>query len=295
MDWGQPPVCLLLHKADSLQRWQQTGGLHLYERSTGTALPVPAMLAQQIQEPISLLLVCTKAQDTLPALASVKDHLNSGTRIVLLQNGLRVQDEVRQQFPQQAVYCLSTSHGAYLRSPFHVVHAGQGEAWLGNLSTPGQEAEQDLLTLLPQRQMQIQWERDIRARLWDKFAVNCAINALSVIHNCRNAELLTRPDAHAELQALCKEIEALLMALPQAPTPAAVYPRARSVLQATAQNFSSTLQDARAGRDTEMPYLNEYLCELAQQAALPCPRNTELIQRFNTRVAALRAGLQPCP
>ena len=33
----------------------------------------------------------------------------------------------------------------------------------------------------------------------------------------------------------------------------------------------------------------------AQQAALPCPRNTELIQRFNTRVAALRAGLQPCP
>lgn len=292
--WAEPPLKLLLRNDTSLQRWQQAGGLCLWEGETQTCLPVPAAPAEHDDERIALLLVCTKAQDTLPALTRVEAHMFSGTRIVLLQNGLRIQDEVLQQFPQQTVYCLSTSHGAYLRSPYHVVHAGQGEAWLGNLSTPGQEPEQDLLALLPQQQMRIQWERNIRSRLWDKFAVNCAINALTVIHDCNNGELLARPDAHAELRSLCEEIETLLQALPQASTcGGALYPRVCAVLQATAQNFSSTLQDARAQRTTEMPYLNEYLCELAQQEALPCPRNTELLQRFNARAAALRAGLQP--
>ncbi|MCB1664241.1 MAG: 2-dehydropantoate 2-reductase [Pseudomonadales bacterium] len=282
--WDATPVHLLLRDGNSLQRWQQAGGLRLRDKDTDLCLPVPAAVAGNDQEAIALLLVCTKAQDTLAALEGVRKRLQPGARIVLLQNGVRVQDEVWQRYPDQQVYCLSTSHGAYMCAPFHVVHAGHGEAWIGTLADA--PADHSLLSLLPGAEMNLHWDAAIRRRLWDKFAVNCAINALTVIHDCRNGELLANPQAHTELLALCDEIQSLLQSLPQAPEPGDVYSRVHAVLLATANNLSSTLQDFRAGRATEMPYLNANLRDLAHQAALACPRNDDVLRRFNARVQA---------
>lgn len=282
--WDATPVRLLLRDGSSLQRWQQAGGLMLRQNHTDLRLPVPAAVSGVQQESIDLLLVCTKAQDTLAALAGVREGLQPGARIVLLQNGMQIQDDVWQHYPDQRVYCLSTSHGAYLHAPFHVVHAGLGEAWIGALAES--PVDQTLLSLLPGPDMNLHWDTGIRLRLWDKFAVNCAINALTVIHDCRNGELLDKPLAHAELLALCDEIQRLLQALPQAPEPGDVYARTRAVLLATADNLSSTLQDVRARRTTEMPYLNACLRKLAFEAGLVCPRNDDVLRRFDAQVKA---------
>lgn len=235
---------------------------------------------EQTPHDIDNLLIATKAQDTAPALESVASNLSQNARIVLLQNGLKVQQDISERFGAGRVFCLTTSHGAWLRAPFDVVHAGEGEAWLGQLGGADADAAshlQSLLRLLPTQQLNIKADNNISLRLWHKLAINCAVNALTVIHDCRNGELLRLPGASAMLASLCEEISTLLREIPDAPDIIDLQSRVHHVLSVTADNVSSTLQDIRGGRRTEIDHLNGYLVELAEQHHLPCPLNKAVL------------------
>ena len=58
-----------------------------------------------------------------------------------------------------------------------------------------------------------QWTDDISAKLWRKLALNCAINPLTVLHDCRNGGLRDYP---SEVASLCAELITLLQACGQA-------------------------------------------------------------------------------
>ena len=128
--------------------------------------------------------------------------------------------------------------------------------------------------------MNIHWKSNITNSLWIKFAINCAINALTVIYNCRNGELLSEPAAANELVGLCAEIQSILTSVAECPSPLNLYQKVETVLQATAQNYSSTLQDVRNGRPSEIDYLNQHLVELAKSANLESPINNSVLRRF---------------
>jgi 2-dehydropantoate 2-reductase len=290
--WQHPPlqqrVALLLRSAEALEDYRQQGGLTLEAPAGGTALQVP-VAAELVSAPgpaLRHLLIATKAQDVTAALASVQHRLGSATRIVLLQNGVRAQQQITAQYGAQRVWCLSTSHGAWRRSPWHVVHAGAGIGWLGQLAgaEPGQLRA--LLALLPEQAMQVRGDADIAVRLWQKFAVNCAVNALTVVHDCANGELLQRPAARQTLEALIDEIDSLLRALPEVPALPDLHTSVQEVLTATAANLSSTLQDARAGRPTELDHLNGYLLRLARCHGLAAPLNAQQLQAVAQRTGA---------
>ncbi len=267
------------------------------------AVPIPAVaitgMGRQDSLQIDNLLVTTKAQDTLAAVAGLARALTPDTRIVLLQNGLKVQQEITQQYGAERVFCVSTSHGAWLRAPFDVVHAGRGEAWLGQLGAGDANRQarlQALLKLLPAGALNIRVDEDIGARLWRKLAINCAVNALTVIHDCRNGELLQIPEARQTLSRLCDEISAVLQAVPEAPPMGDLWTQVHQVLNITADNVSSTLQDIRRGRATEIGHLNGYLCELATRRHLHCPVNREVLEQMRViesrAIRAARASWQ---
>lgn len=253
-------------------------------------LQVPAfssLALAQARSPVQNLVLSCKAQDAEAALASIEACLSDTSRIVLLQNGIRVQQAVTRRRPPGTVFCLSTSHGAWIRSPFHVVHAGQGMTWLGLLppadnAAPPRALDQ-LLSELPASAMNISIDHDMALRLWLKLAVNCAINALTVFYNCQNGELLSNPRAKNHLQALCREISALTLALPECPVLPDLWQHVQQVATATRHNFSSTLQDIQRNRPTEIEHLNGWLCELAGQKQLPCPLNNALLNHVRQR------------
>ena len=275
---------LLLRDEAAFARWQRLEGVLIISNGSETLVPVAASTIANAPGLIDNLLICTKAQDALLALRSVAHLLHANSRVLLLQNGIKAQITIAERFPELALYCLSTSHGAYLRSDYNVVDAGLGQSYLGSLHPEhlfsGEDASA-LLNALPSESMNISWDSDITGRLWTKFAVNCAINALTVIYDCRNGELLTRPEATAHLRALCVEIEGIMGTIAACPHPLTLLKRVETVLVATAQNYSSTLQDVRNARPTEIAYFNGYLSELAQLAELDCPLNEAVLHSFN--------------
>lgn len=278
-------VTMLLRDEVSLGRWRQAGGVLIHSAGIEQLVPVVAAIIKDTAAPIDTLLLCTKAQDAVQALASVAHLFHGNTQVLLLQNGVKAQRLIADRFPTLKLYCLSTSHGAYLNGEHSVVHAGQSDSYLGPLNPHAvlsTAARSRLLKSLPTVSMNIVWDSNITGRLWTKFAVNCAINALTVIYDCSNGELMKLPAAAAQLRELCAEIERIMHTVPACPQPLALLKKVEMTLEATARNYSSTLQDVRNGRPTEIAYFNGYLAELAQLTHHPCPVNQAILRGFNS-------------
>jgi len=281
-------VTLLLRRQSAVLEIQKTGGIRLRERVRESMAKVEAQLIEQCETTVSNLLVCTKAQDAEEAIASVAHLFTSETNIVLLQNGIKMQQRICSAYPSQRVYALSTSQGAYLQAPFDVIHAGFGQSYLGILSHhAGSQSlpAEALLHALPVQSFNIRWDANITARLWVKFAINCAINALTVIYDCKNGALLNAPERLALLQELCTEIQDILEHTAATPSIGNLFEQVEVVLLATSENISSTLQDIRKGQTSEFSHFNPYLCELARVRQRPCPVNERVISLFSDRMA----------
>ncbi len=280
---GGTDVCLLLRNSQALHAYQQCSHV-LLQTIEGETLrcPLPAETTASSGR-IDRLLLTTKAIDAESALATVEHRLHDNSRIVLLHNGIEVQQEITRRLGGHRVFCLSTSHGAWLRAAFDVCHAGVGASWLGCLQEGQEGMARQLVDELDSAGLDLQYDPDIRLRLWQKLAINCAINGLTVLHDCRNGELLATPERRQQLQELCREIESLYAGIPEAPALTALYERVRGVLQATAENVSSSLQDARRGRPGEWPVLNGPLIRLATRYGLPCPENRALADMLESR------------
>ena len=110
-----------------------------------------------------------------------------------------------------------------------------------------------------------QWTTDILSRLWRKLALNCAINPLTVLKQCRNGELENYDN---QVRLICADLVKLLEHQGLSDAAQALYPEVSRVISATARNFSSMYQDVSNGRRTEIAYLSGYACQVAQNAGL---------------------------
>jgi 2-dehydropantoate 2-reductase len=118
---------------------------------------------------------------------------------------------------------------------------------------------------------------NIDAILWRKLAINCAINPLTVIHHCRNGELLDKPEALAQIAAVVDEILKLSNALHRDHELTNLHQQVLDVARATATNRSSMLQDIESGREIEIDAITGYLCQLAAKQGMSLPVNEKLL------------------
>jgi 2-dehydropantoate 2-reductase len=253
------------------------------EKTTYTAHP-RAINLEQIDEPIHYLLCCVKAYDATQLIMRLKPNLHKNSIIILMHNGLGVLDELKHQLPQLRIIFGLTTIGAYLEKPFSVRAFLDGAIYLGGVSG---EFTTDEITMIcsafQAANLPCSWEEDIHNKLWEKFAVNCSINLLTVLHACKNGELRHHNN---ELKTLTQEIAHVLNAYDMPVTPDALFNIVMHIITITANNYSSMYQDVRKKKQTELCYLNEHLVKLAQQKNIAVPFNTEILNQFYTKFEA---------
>jgi 2-dehydropantoate 2-reductase len=273
------PVELILRDSARLHSYQQAGGLTLIEQGQPQHYPVSAQTPDH-RQPIQRLLLACKAYDAANAVSQLASRLAPGAEILLLQNGLGSQDEVARAAPQARCIFASSTEGAFRQADFQVVFAGHGHTWLGD--------PQDLqppiwLADLQHAGIVHDWSQDILSRLWRKLALNCAINPLTVLHDCRNGELQAHP---AQVACLCSELSELLHTCGHSAAAENLHEDVQRVIQATAANYSSMHQDVRQGRRTEIAYLLGYACDAAQRHQLVLPHLQALHSQLLAHLAA---------
>ncbi|WP_085709615.1 MULTISPECIES: putative 2-dehydropantoate 2-reductase [unclassified Pseudomonas] len=274
------PVRLILRDIDRLHDYATAGGLTLVEQGVASSYAIPGETPDS-PGPIRRLLVACKAYDAESAVAGVAHRLAPDAELILLQNGLGSQEAVAAQVPQARCISASSTEGAFRDGDWRVVFAGHGYTWLGDAGHP---VAPFWLDDLEAAKIPHEWSADILTRLWRKLALNCAINPLTVLHDCRNGGL---QDHHCEVATLCAELTELLERCGQPAAADNLQQEVERVISATAANFSSMYQDVANKRRTEISYLLGHACKAAQRHQLNLPHLQQLQQRLTAHLHSL--------
>lgn len=279
---GNRNIQLIVRDANRLAQLQSMGGITLEQAQEKTLVEVNACTPRSITQPIAQLLICTKAQQTVAALRSIKKHLIDTPLIVLLQNGMGVRESILDIIPNAIVLNAITTHGAFQRERFHVVHAGIGDTVVGASNPQEQHYAAHVADSL-QSELPIAVTTDIAQRLWLKLAVNSTINPLSAIYQCRNGELRKLPHIETTIEQLCVEFNAVAEAEGQQFSTATLLENILRVINDTAENRSSMLQDILVLRPTEIDFINGFIIKRALKHGILCPQHVALFDAIKQK------------
>eukprot|EP00873_Tetraselmis_striata_P003936 jgi/Tetstr1/424200/TSEL_014806.t1 len=342
-------VTLLLRSAEALRTFD--GNITLYRReprpprtgaeaedNIGTFGPPSVSTGFRAEvagahggSPIHRLLITLKAQQTVGAVRQLRPRLHGGTRIVLLQNGMGVVEELAEsgmlslaadgiggRNPGETHSGLTGSTGPQVfvgvathgctrdaAGPFTIRHntlRGEGAVDLGPAGRLGAADEaagcstlSELALALAGLNATVRSAAEVRAKQRAKLVANCCINPITALLDCRNGQLATDGYARDLMAEVCRECVAALWTgetgAGTSRSPVEAERLAGEALQGviqvaslTAGNISSMLQDVRAGRETEVDYLNGYVVRRAAPGG--APTNATLLRLIKAKTAA---------
>ena len=237
------------------------------------------------KQPIDHLICTVKAYDITALLSRLKQQLTEKSIVILIHNGLGVLDEVIQQLPHLRIISGVSTVGAYLDQPFSVRALLAGKIYLG--AAIGQFTPEEINTIciaFEKASLPFEWDDRIPLRMLEKFAVNCCINLLTVLFNCKNGALGQHPEI---VKSLAHEVAEVLSQHGLHMTGMALLTKVTAIIQSTANNYSSMIQDVRRHKPTELPYLNEYLVKLAKLQQIKTPVTNQLLKAFRQRATCI--------
>jgi len=257
-----------LASADDLQQQMQ-------------AIPysVPILTADTLDN-IRLVIVCVKAYQVLDALSPLLKQLPSQCHILLLHNGmgphLALAPLINAQANGRGLSLGTTSQGVLRQAHWQIKQTGQGLTQLGHFA--GAELTKHYRNALLAAIPSSEWVDAIVPCLWQKLAVNAAINPLTALYQCPNGKLAV-PDFSEMINSILDELVMVAAHDGVSLDQSFLHDRVYQVIRLTAGNFSSMHQDIAHQRQTEIDQINGYICERAQAHGLSAPVNAELWAR----------------
>jgi 2-dehydropantoate 2-reductase len=217
-----------------------------------------------------VIIVLVKSGDTASAMQAIAPHIEEGSLILTLQNGLGNTARIRRALGRRArVLPGATSQAATRVGPGEVVHAGEGPTLIGFLGLHDAPHAQDLARVLSAAGWPAAATPDIKRAMWHKVAVNAAINGLTALGGFANGMIASDPDLLDSAEIIAEEAASVARA-----KGIELGGMRRAVLDtatATADNRSSMLQDIDAGRRTEVEAIHGAILAAGKETGVDTP------------------------
>jgi 2-dehydropantoate 2-reductase len=173
--------------------------------------------AAELSEKPDYALLCVKVVEGVDRLALLKDALGPSTAIVLVSNGVEIEDEVAKAFPDHelisglAFICVTRT------GPGKIWHQAYGRLALGNYPNGLSEKTKALAAAYERSGIHCIASEEIVTARWQKCVWNAAFNPLSVLSGGLGTnDILTAQEAfvRAIMEEICLIATALGHALP---------------------------------------------------------------------------------
>ena len=244
------------------------------------------------EDSVERLVIATKAFSVAEVLAEWAPALAPNSRVYFLQNGLGFIPEGVLPADMYSLKVVNSGFTAYLKSPRHVVQTAMGRFWIGDESgspTPPSEEIAEDLQILHAAHFFCDWTPEIAKYRWLKICINAVINPQTVLFDCTNGELSTRPEAIELTSSMCDEFGAAFRAMGIDITAETILESTQGVIELTANNRSSMLQDFRHGHQAnELEFINGAIIEAASSSGISMPVNIDVYRRAKERFASLK-------
>ena len=219
-----------------------------------------------------LIVVTTKAYDSLEAIKEVKDYLSNEGILITCQNGLRSYEEALNMLGPEKVANIVLNHGVYRVGPQEFKWIGGSTSYLGSKGV-SREALTSIASLL--EILSIQVVDDIEPYRWLKLAVNAAINPLTSLYEVKNKFVVTDKNLFRIATMIVSEAQRVAekygIKMPRDPIKELI-----RVAETTGENYSSMLQDIIQGKRTEIDYINGEIVMRGGEVGVPTPVNEVL-------------------
>lgn len=230
-----------------------------------------------------IVLFCVKSADTEIAGREMAPHLSSSAAILCLQNGIdnaeRLQAAIDRQAIPTVVYVATE-----IAAPGHLKHNGRGELIIG--PSPSSETVAQAFT---QAAIPTTVSNRVIEAMWTKLITNCAYNALSAIGDMPYGPMLKVDGVRDLMTAVIDECVVVAHAAGIA-TPTGLHDAVLALADSMPDQFSSTAQDLKRGKPTEIDFLNGQIVAKGRDYGIPTPANLALQVAVTLREARHRAS-----
>jgi 2-dehydropantoate 2-reductase len=228
-----------------------------------------------------LVLCCVKSGDTEAAALQMAPHLQPGTLLMSLQNGVDNAATLARHLPCRVVPTVVYVAVA-LGGPGVVRHFGRGDLAIGAMpggtqsSVPQWPTLQAVVDFFAGAQVPVRIVPDVAVELWAKLLVNCAYNAISALAQMPYARLAARDDIRALQQDIVHEVIAVAAASGVSLPLQASLDAVTKIAAGMPQQLSSTAQDMARRKASEIDHLNGFIARRGRELGVPAPVNQTL-------------------
>jgi 2-dehydropantoate 2-reductase len=234
--------------------------------------------------PADVAIVFVDANNTAKAAASLASLLEPDGFAITFQNGIGNVEALQAALGAERVLGGSSMCSAASRGPGHVTLTHMGLTSVGETSPDaGASARVEAMVgALRGAGFEAAHEPNAMGLIWQKFVVNCAVNAIAATTGLRGGEIVRLPELDAFQDRVLEEIMAVTRAkqirLPSADIAAKVKANCHKKF-----NKPSMLQHVEAGRRTEIEALNGALIREAKAMGIKVPNNEALVALLKGR------------
>ena len=236
--------------------------------------------------PYDYILVCTKSNDSLSAARAISrfpEIFSSKTCIVLCQNGWGNREIFLQHFPSPGIYNARIITGFSRPEKYHVkitVHVQP--VHLGSLDHSDCKELESLCSAINQGGLTCELTETIEKDLWAKMLFNCSLNPLGAIFDVPYGKLGESENCRKIMKEIIHEVFQVMEK--------AGYSThwessneyfsflIHRLIPDAARHESSTLQDIRAKKKTEINALTGAVVKLGDEHRVHTPTNLMLYQ-----------------
>lgn len=219
----------------------------------------------------SLVILSTKVTGSEKAIEGIKHLVRKDTIILLVQNGLGIEEIVKRILPDHEVIRAVVTLGADFPEPGKI-----SNVVLMKIDLEKSRSSKKIVTLLKDCGLVAEISDNINMQVWTKLTINSVLNPLTAIFKVRNNEIITdslKPVRHGIVDECLRVAKAEGIEID---------PTIKQTIDEKVSNFlnySSMCQDMIKKKKTEIDFLNGKVVELGKEHNILTPFN-ELMVAF---------------
>jgi 2-dehydropantoate 2-reductase len=284
---GNPNVSFLL-RPRTLQAVREHGLILRSASGTLTIRPPAASDPRELVRP-DLVILAVKAYDLDEALDQLEPVLTPRTVLLTLQNGVDTEDRIVARLQRDCVVGGVAFIYSKIVEPGVIEHYKRGAVAIGEMMGHRSERLGMIADLFGQAGISCRISDDIRRSKWEKMCWNCVFNPLTVLLDDRVAKALDHPEMMGVIRQIVEEVSAVSAALkvPLAPDMAE---KTVEATQSIRDIHTSMYDDWKAGRPSEIDWLNGYVVRKGRELGIPTPVNEALTAMVKAVMEKEKAG-----
>lgn len=227
--------------------------------------------------PVDQAILFVKCYHTDTAVRAALPFLRSGTPLLTLQNGWGNATRISAILNPEQVMAGVTYHSATLLGPGHVLHAGRGMTFIGELNGAATSRLERLTAAFQQAGLEVTPSQEIQKQIWSKLALNVCTLPTSALLRFFAGQLIEHEGTLDLMRQLLREVVVVANAQDIALDFDERWEAISGLLQRATGAKASMLQDVENRRRTEIDVINGAIVADGARLNIPTPYNNTMV------------------